>query len=100
MYLQYWSITTVHFCVSFNFFTWIDAVNYMYMDVMYSFCSDDSGLILYNFTVFQVHNFQAEIWSEGPGSGTSESSPWTRFPPSAAGGHRGTETVHRYQLLV
>lgn len=51
----------MYFCVSFNFFTWINALNYMYMDVMYSFCSDDSVLILYNFTVFQVHNFQAEI---------------------------------------
>lgn len=51
----------MYFCVSFNFFTWIYALNYMYMDVMYSLCSDDSGLILYNFTVFQVHNFQAEI---------------------------------------
>lgn len=58
-----------------QFFTWMDAINYMYMDVMYSLCSDDSGLILYNFSVFQVHNFQAEIRSEGPGSGTSESSP-------------------------
>lgn len=51
----------MYFCVSFNFFTWINALNYMYMDVMYSLSSDDSGLILYNVSVFQVHNFQAEI---------------------------------------